>query len=119
MEKKSFFRFSLLSLAAAASLSTAWGADDFTVEKRKNRSLGDVTDVIVTYKGDGLTLTDIVVNRGNCALLSPYGQPLQKPIDPVSMKFGSTVKVGAAGFCNLLEVQIHTNKGVFTSSFNK
>lgn len=107
------------AIALGVSAQAAWSADGFTVEKKKNRTLGDVTDIIITSRLDAVSVSDIAVNRGNCRLINAYGSPVDKPFKPFPMKFGGTVQVGAAGFCNPVEVQITTDKGVFTSSWQQ
>lgn len=109
----------VVALMAAISIQLAWAADEFTVTKKKSATLGDVTDVSFTSRLDKVQILDVSINRGNCRMINAYGSPVEKPLKPFSMNFGSTVTVGAAGFCNPLEIEIKTDKGTFRTGWEK
>lgn len=111
--------FAAMVLGASLSATSALADDAFSVGKKKSPTLGDVTDVSITSRLDAVQVQDISINRGNCRLINSYGSPVSKPMQPFKMKFGETVKVGAAGFCNPLEVEIKTDKGTFKSGWDK
>lgn len=113
------FSVAAVALMAATSIQSACAADEFTVSKKKSPTLGDVTDVSITSRLDKVQVLDISINRGNCRMINAYGSPVEKPIKPFSMNFGGTVTVGAAGFCNPLEIEIKTDKGTFRTGWEK
>ena len=110
---------STFAVACCLSVQMALAADGFVISKKKNRILGDVTDVEITWRLDTVNIQDIVVNRGNCRLLNGSGEQISKPIKPFPMKFGGIITVGAANYCIPIEVEIKTDKGNFKVEWEK
>lgn len=66
--------------------------------------------VYIQSTENNLVITRVVLNRGNCqTMLSGYSVP-------VSLKYGDTLKA-IVDHCNVLEVDVQTNKGNFTYKF--
>ncbi len=68
--------------------------------------------IIQSTSSDNITVNDININRGNCALLSRF--------KPVTLGYGQSTKVAISG-CNtqdILEAEVDTDKGSASFSFN-
>ena len=65
----------------------------------------------ITSREDTITIRDIRVNRGNCALKDlTYGAKL-----PITLKFGQITPIGLffVGGCIPIEIEFSTDKGDF------
>jgi hypothetical protein len=75
--------------------------------------------LLVTSRTENLTITDIVLNRGNCKVDSRAAGVIKDDIPlPTSLPFGSTEKFYIAPFsCQVLEATIVTARGAVTFAF--
>lgn len=99
----------ILLVIAAATLSGCGksAVDEMTASKRSWSNDGFKGYILdVTSKGDALTLRKIKINRGNCKF----------DFSPSAMRFGETISLPL--MCNPIEVEIETDHGTQTFSWN-
>ena len=65
--------------------------------------------VTIANTADDLIVTNVIFNRKNCGLKVAYGVGW-----PAKLKFGETVNLYGTTPCNLIEVNVSTNKGDWT-----
>jgi hypothetical protein len=117
--KTSTFR-SFAFAAAALLMAGSALADDFLVSKRKHPQLGDTTIITVVAQQDAVTVTSIKVNRGNCQLYNKFNSPFNgEAVGQMKMKYGNEFTFFAGNFCNPLELELMTDKGVFRTNWSR
>ncbi|MFJ5434009.1 hypothetical protein ACIPSR_10605 [Pectobacterium sp. CHL-2024] len=77
-------------------------------------------DVVVTAKTDTVRINNISVNRGNCRIgnLKYFGTSNKETIIPATLRYGESVKVPFYNDCVASEVQVDTDKGGWTFTFD-
>lgn len=71
------------------------------------------TNVYLTATTDSVVIKQVVVNRGNCKTF-PGGLVAQLP---VRLKYGEQFYMLTPPGCNVIEVQVVTDKGPFTATW--
>lgn len=106
----------LLAVAVSMAATASFAADGFDVEKHPPRpGFTGYTGIWVTTRLTEVTVVDLVANRGNCKIYvnpSPKSE-LSRPMKPFTRKYGGQFDFYTD--CNPLELEIKTDKGVFTS----
>jgi hypothetical protein len=121
--------------AQEAPMYVRWNFDD----------LMDVKRIEITVMVDQLTVTDVVVNKGNCRIATNFdgayelsihdmaktlgealtGKPAEElPRDhdpasdfPLKGAYGDVIKVYVPESCNVLRIEMETDQGQWTSQF--
>jgi hypothetical protein len=96
------------AIALGLPAQTVWSASEFTAVKEQSSTVRNVIHITIITRLDEVTVTGVEVNRGNCQLT--------KPFKPSPMKFGENLRVTVVN-CDPLEVQLETDKWVFTLSW--
>jgi len=75
----------------------------------------------ITSLQDDVIIQDVVVNRGNCKIINikMLDRFNTAPLLPLTLKFGKSFDFGFTSNCeNILEAEVHTNKGNGRWTFN-
>ncbi|MEE3664489.1 hypothetical protein V2I52_21610 [Brenneria sp. g21c3] len=78
-------------------------------------------NVVVTARTDTIRINNISVNRGNCRIgnLKYFGSSNKETIIPATLRYGESVKVPFYNNCIASEVEVLTDKGGWTFTFDE
>lgn len=103
----------LLLIAGCSLLLSSFARADSPVRIGLEKSVNPYTHmpqqkIHVQSVTDQVTIRDITVNRGHCAV---YEKMVSHPIFPVTLVYGKTLVVTPQGTCEILEINVVTSQG--------
>lgn len=74
------------------------------------------SELIMQSKVDAVTVQEVKVNRGGCAIIMSQLRPQRDQQPPFDMAFGNTLHTVVMPPCQVIELEITTSLGVLTVS---